>query len=69
VEGPRQGQLLRIEDLRPATAASPSPGRLQAGLSPFADQIALELRQSAKDVEDELAAAGGRVDRLLEAGP
>src|SRR5512135_3022110 len=47
--------------------ASPGAGRPQARLRPLTDQVPLELRQRAEDVEDELAAAGCRVDRLLQA--
>jgi hypothetical protein len=36
-------------------------------LRPLADQVPLELRQRAEDVEDELAAAGRRIDRLPDA--
>src|SRR4051794_5496304 len=34
-------------------------------MGPLPDQIPLKLSQSAKDVKDELAAAGGGVDLLL----
>jgi hypothetical protein len=33
----------------------------------FADEVAFELGQGGEHVEDELAAGGGGVDRLLEA--
>jgi len=33
----------------------------------FADEVAFELGQGGEDVEDELAAGSGGVDRLLEA--
>ena len=36
-------------------------------MGPLADQVSLELGQGPEDVEDELPAAGGRVDRLLQA--
>ena len=36
-------------------------------MGPLADQVPLELGQGTEDVKDELPAAGGRVDRLLEA--
>jgi hypothetical protein len=45
---------------RARAAANPSGGA-------FADQVAFELSQGGEDVEDELAAGGGGVDRLLEA--
>ena len=37
------------------------------GFHAIADQVPLELSQGPEDVKDELPAAGGRVDRLLEA--
>jgi hypothetical protein len=46
-------------------AAGPGGGQPSAGA--FADQVAFELGQGGKDVEDELATGGGGVDRLLEA--
>jgi hypothetical protein len=49
----------------PLAAAGPGGGQTSAG--PLADQIAFELRQGREDVEDELAAGSGRVDRLLQA--
>jgi hypothetical protein len=51
----------------PAAPAAPGPGRGQPGAGAFADQVALELGQGGEDVEDELAAGSGGVDRLLEA--
>jgi hypothetical protein len=42
--------------------AAPGPGG-----GAFADEVAFELGQGGEDVEDELAARGGGVDRLLEA--
>src|SRR3954462_15731980 len=50
-----------------ALGLPPCRPRARARLGPLAGQVPLELRQRAEDVEDELAAAGGRVDRLLEA--
>jgi hypothetical protein len=50
----------------PAAVAAPGPGRSQPGASALADQVAFELGQGGKDVEDELAAGGGGVDRLLQ---
>ena len=46
--------------------AATGPGRGQPGAGAFADQVAFELGQSGKDVEDELATRGGGVDRLLQ---
>jgi hypothetical protein len=42
-------------------------GRGQPGDRALADQVAFELGQGGEDVEDELAARGGGIDRLLEA--
>src|SRR6266851_5659855 len=42
---------------RPRTPAqtAPGPGGSQPGLGPLTDQLPLELRQGAEDVEDQLA--------------
>jgi hypothetical protein len=45
---------------RARAAASPAGGA-------FADEVAFEFGQGGEHVEDELAAGGGGVDRLLEA--
>jgi hypothetical protein len=45
---------------RARAAARPAPGA-------FADEVAFELGEGGEDVEDEFAAGGGGVDRLLEA--
>jgi hypothetical protein len=45
----------------------PGPSGDQAGGGAFADEVAFELGQGGEHVEDELAAGGGGVDRLLEA--
>src|SRR5262245_7802173 len=42
-------------------------GRVEPGPGPLADEVPLELGQGGEDVEDQLAAAGGRVDALPEA--
>ena len=55
--------LLRCRD----RGVSPRPCRCQPCLRTLADDVPLELGERPEDVEDELAAAGGRVDRLLEA--
>ena len=47
--------------------ATPGPGGGQPGGRAFADEVAFELGQGREDMEDELAAGGGGVDRLLEA--
>src|SRR5215204_752150 len=48
--------------LRPRARAACRPAWVRSR-----DQVPLELGQGAEDVKDELPAAGGRVDRLLEA--
>jgi len=53
-------------DGRPA-AATPGPSSGQPGAGAFADELAFELGQGGEDVEDELAAGRGGVDRFLEA--
>ena len=60
-------ELVTPQHRRPAAAAATGPGRGQPGGGAFADEISFELGQGGKDVEDELAAGGGGVDRLLEA--
>jgi hypothetical protein len=47
--------------------ATPGPGGGQPSGRAFADEVAFELGQGGEHVEDELAAGGGGVDRLLEA--
>jgi hypothetical protein len=47
--------------------AAPGPGGGQPGGGPFADQVAFELGQGREHMEDQLAARGGGVDRLMEA--
>jgi hypothetical protein len=54
-------------DRRPAAVAAAGAGRGQPSIGAFADEVAFELGQGGEDVEDELAAGGGGVDRLLEA--
>src|SRR5215218_728676 len=52
---------------RAAAVAAPSPGSSQPSRRALADEVAFELGQGREHVEDELAAGGGGVDRLLEA--
>jgi hypothetical protein len=47
--------------------AAAGSGGGQPGAGAFADEVAFELGQGGEDVEDELAAGGGGVDRLLQA--
>jgi hypothetical protein len=53
-------------DGRPPWAAA-SPGSGQPGAGPLADKVAFELSQGGEHAQDELAAGGGGVDRLLQA--
>jgi hypothetical protein len=46
--------------------AAAGPGSGQPRRSAFADQVAFKLGQGGEDMEHQLAAGGGRVDRLLE---
>jgi hypothetical protein len=46
---------------------APGSGGGQPRGRAFADQVTFELGQGGEDMEDELAAGGGGVDRLLEA--
>ena len=50
-----------------AAVAAPGPSSRQSSGGALADQVAFELGQGGEHVEDELAAGGGGVDRLLEA--
>jgi hypothetical protein len=66
----RHLRLVGGHDRGPAAVAAPSPGGGQPSAGAFADEVAFELGQGGKDVENELAAGGGGVDRLLQAtGP
>jgi hypothetical protein len=55
------------QHLRPTAAAAASPSGRQPSGRALADEVAFELGQGREDVEDELAAGGGGVDRLLQA--
>src|SRR4051812_3049540 len=62
IERPCQLQLLRIRQLlRSTTQSSSRAGRREPGLRAFPDQVALKLRQTAEDVEDEFPTRGGGV--------
>jgi len=60
-------ELVPGQHRRAAAVATPSSGGSQPGAGAFADEVAFELGQSCEHMEDELAARGGGVDRLLEA--
>lgn len=67
VQDERLGPLLVVELGPPPALLAACPSRVEPGPGPLADEIPLELGQGGKHVEDQLAAAGGRVDALLEA--
>src|SRR5271166_3448960 len=67
VQGECLGPLLVVELGPPPAPLAARPSRVEPGPGPLADEIPLELGQGGKDVEDQLAAAGSRVDALLEA--
>jgi hypothetical protein len=67
VQDDRLGPLLGVELGPPPTPVAACSGRLEPGPGPLADEIPLELGQGGKDMEDQLAAAGGRVEALPEA--
>jgi hypothetical protein len=50
-----------------AAVAATGPSSGQPGAGPLADEVAFELGQRSEHMEDQLAAGGGGVDRLLEA--
>ncbi len=67
VHAPGDRDLLRRHDARPPTAAPAHPGGREAGVGALANEVTLELRERAEDVEDEPPPSGRRVDALLEA--
>ncbi len=60
----RRGDLVRCERRWSAADAAAFAGGCDAGAGPLADDLALELRERAEDVEGEPPAAGGGVDVL-----
>jgi hypothetical protein len=60
-------KLVAAQHRRPAAAATPGPGCGKPSGRALADQVAFELGQGREHMEDELAARGGRFDRLLQA--
>src|SRR5215207_9794274 len=62
-----QSDLFGGEGFAPAALASPGSGSDKPCLGALADDVALELRKGAEDMEDELPAAGCGVDLLGEA--
>jgi hypothetical protein len=59
-------ELVAAQHRRPAATATPGPSRGQPGAGAFADEIAFELGQGGEDMEHELAAGRGGVDRFLQ---
>ena len=60
------GQVLGLQGRGPTAGAATGPGRLQAGQGALADHPTLELGERGEEVEHQLAAGGGGVDRLGE---
>jgi hypothetical protein len=60
-------ELVGGHDRGSAALAAAGPGGSQPRSSAFADEVAFELGQGGEHMEDELAAGGGGVDRLLQA--
>src|SRR4051812_12509126 len=58
------GNLPGSEGFAPAALASSDPGCGKPSLGALTDDVALELRKCAEDMEDELPAAGRGVDLL-----
>ena len=70
VEALGQGHLLCVVEgsgPRVPTSSTSGPRCREPCLCPLADDVALELGEGGEDVEDQLPAAGGRVDLLGEA--
>ncbi len=59
-----RGEVLGDEGRGPATQTATRSGRLQAGQGPLADHAAFKLGERGEDVEHQLAARRGGVDRL-----
>jgi hypothetical protein len=58
--------FVAAQDRPPATVAAADPGRGQHRGSALPDQVAFELGQGRENVEHQLAARSGGVDRLLQ---
>src|SRR4051812_19060264 len=59
--------FLVVEVMGPPPLSPAGSGRDEASEGPLPDEVPLELGQGPEDVEDELPAAGRRVDGLLQA--
>src|SRR5437763_1760835 len=62
----RQPALRSIKRFRSTAFPSPCPGRGEAGLGSFTDQVALKLGECPKHMEDQLSSTRGRINRLLK---
>src|SRR3954447_7131042 len=62
-----QHNLVGIQGFGPAAQPPPRSGSFEPCLCPFPDEVPLEFRQGAEDLEDEPPPAGCRIDCLLEA--
>src|SRR4051794_16725647 len=62
-----QRNLVGIQGFGPAAQPPPRSGSFEPCLCPFPDEVPLEFRQGAEDLEDEPPPAGCRIDCLLEA--
>lgn len=56
---------MSIKRFRPTPFSSSGSSCLKAGLGAFADEDAFKLSQSAEDMEDKPATAGGGINRFL----
>jgi hypothetical protein len=61
-----RSEVFGHEGRGPATQTATRSGRLEAGQGPFADDAAFELGERREDMEHQLAARRGGVDRLGE---
>lgn len=68
MELPRHlGLAIGVEPPWPATFPPTSPSSCQTRIRALPNEVALELGQSAKDMEDQLPATGGGIDLFGEA--
>src|SRR5512142_710882 len=59
-------RLARVKRSRPSAQPASCPCCEQSSPGALPDQVAFELSERAEDVEDQLAAAGGGIDLLLQ---
>ena len=60
------GDLFGRQDAGPSPVLSSGSGSGKTGVRALADDVALELSQRSEDMEDEFAAAGGRINALSD---